>query len=235
MHGLGSVSRDGRYMALTVGSATRPDEIHVARIAPRFAPVPVTRFNAPFVRQIALSTPKCHWIASTDGIRVQAWVLEPPAGTRRRKRPAILEIHGGPHAQYGVGFFHEFQCLAAAGYVVVFSNPRGSKGYGRDFCHAIHGQWGGKDWEDVQAVLRFMQADPGIDRDRMGVMGGSYGGYMTNWAIGAHARVPGGHHRPVRQQSREHGRDERLRGRARSVLAGQLLGPSGGALEPEPA
>jgi acylaminoacyl-peptidase len=96
----------------------------------------------------------------------------------------VLEIHGGPHAQYGSGYFHEFQVLAAAGYAVFYSNPRGSKGYGRDHCAAIRGHWGTADWTDIQAVTRFMKSQPFVDASRLGIMGGSYGGYMTNWAIG---------------------------------------------------
>jgi acylaminoacyl-peptidase len=83
-----------------------------------------------------------------------------------------------------VGFFHEFQVLAAAGYAVFYSNPRGSKGYGRDHCAAIRGSWGAADWTDIQAVAGFMKSQPHADNRRMGVMGGSYGGYMTNWVIG---------------------------------------------------
>jgi dipeptidyl aminopeptidase/acylaminoacyl peptidase len=95
----------------------------------------------------------------------------------------VLLVHGGPHALYGTSFFHEFQVLAAAGYVVVFSNPRGSKGYGEDHCAAIQGRWGEADWADVQAVAGFMEQHPDIDPRRIGIAGGSYGGYMTNWAI----------------------------------------------------
>jgi dipeptidyl aminopeptidase/acylaminoacyl peptidase len=83
-----------------------------------------------------------------------------------------------------VAFFHEFQLLAAAGYAVFYSNPRGSKGYGRDHCAAIRGSWGGADWTDMQAVIAFMRSHKSVKAGRMGVMGGSYGGYMTNWIIG---------------------------------------------------
>jgi dipeptidyl aminopeptidase/acylaminoacyl peptidase len=110
--------------------------------------------------------------------------MKPPGARAGKEYPAVLQIHGGPHAQYGLGFFHEFQVLAAAGYVVVFSNPRGSKGYGQEHCAAIQGNWGSTDWTDIQAVTRFMQKHPSINPSRIGVMGGSYGGYMTNWAIG---------------------------------------------------
>ena len=76
-------------------------------------------------------------------------------------------IHGGPHAQYGLGWFHEFQCLASAGYTVVFSNPRGSKGYGQAHTEAIRGDWGTNDWRDLQAVLKFMRDHPRIDPPRL--------------------------------------------------------------------
>ncbi|MDG2292115.1 MAG: prolyl oligopeptidase family serine peptidase, partial [Phycisphaerales bacterium] len=107
-----------------------------------------------------------------------------PGFKKGKSYPAVLEIHGGPHAQYGEAFFHEFQVLANAGYIVVYSNPRGSKGYGQEHTAAIHGSWGGKDWEDIRAVTDSMLANPSINSKRMGVMGGSYGGYMTLWAIG---------------------------------------------------
>ncbi len=121
------------------------------------------------------------WIDSTDGGKVHAWVLQPDG---KGPHPSVLQVHGGPHAQYGWTFFHEMQLLAASGYVVVYSNPRGSKGYGEKFCGAIKADWGNKDWEDVQAVTAWMQAQPFVNSKRLGIMGGSYGGYMTNWAIG---------------------------------------------------
>src|SRR5690606_20285251 len=86
--------------------------------------------------------------------------------------------------QYGWMVFHEFQLLVAQGYIVVYSNPRGSKGYGEKFCAAIAGNWGDKDWDDIQAVTKWMKDQPEIDSKRLGIMGGSYGGYMTNWAVG---------------------------------------------------
>ena len=119
-----------------------------------------------------------------DGTKVHVWVIAPRGFKAGRKYPAVLEIHGGPHAQYGVGYFHEFQVLSSAGYAVFYSNPRGSKGYGRDHCAAIRGKWGADDWTDIQAVTAFMKKQPHVDARRMGIMGGSYGGYMTNWAIG---------------------------------------------------
>ena len=184
-HIMGNLSADGRSMALLAGSATKPHEVHVAQVRQKdFALTRLTNLNGPVLRGIDLARPRSHWVKSTDGARVQVWTLRPPGVTASRKVPAVLEVHGGPHAQYGVAFFHEFQLLAANGYAVFYSNPRGSKGYGRDHCAAIRGHWGDKDWEDIEAVTAFMKAQPYVNAKRMAIMGGSYGGYMTCWAIG---------------------------------------------------
>lgn len=100
------------------------------------------------------------------------------------KGPVVLQVHGGPHTQYGWAFFHEFQCQVAEGYTVVYTNPRGSKGYGEAWTAAIRGDWGHKDWEDVSAAKDWIKAQPWSDPEKIAIMGGSYGGYMTNWAIG---------------------------------------------------
>jgi dipeptidyl aminopeptidase/acylaminoacyl peptidase len=86
--------------------------------------------------------------------------------------------------QYGCSFFHEMQCLAARGYVVVYANPRGSSGYGLKFMSSIHADWGNLDYKDVMRVADWIGARPYVDKRRIGVTGGSYGGYMTNWLVG---------------------------------------------------
>lgn len=97
----------------------------------------------------------------------------------------VLEIHGGPRIQYGACYFHEFQVLASAGFYVLFSNPRGAQGYGEAFTRAIVLNWGGADYEDLMRVVdHALQRYPEIDSERLGVTGGSYGGYMTNWIVG---------------------------------------------------
>ena len=110
---------------------------------------------------------KSIWVKTADGTKVQVWTMLPPGFNPKRKYPAILEIHGGPHAQYGVGFFHEFQTLASQGYAVFYSNPRGSKGYGREHTAAIKGDWGSADWVDMQAVIEFMKSHPNVDTKRI--------------------------------------------------------------------
>ncbi len=184
LHQLGNVSADGRRLALLRSTAAAPDEVCVGELSASALEVrELTSFNTALLAERRLAAIESHGVDTADGTRVQVWVMKPAGLARGRRCPAILEIHGGPHAQYGVGFFHEFQVLAAEGYAVFFSNPRGSKGYGRDHCAAIRGNWGGPDWVDLQAVIEFMKAQPWVDPGRLGIIGGSYGGYMTNWAI----------------------------------------------------
>lgn len=184
-HTMGNISADGKMMSLTASRSDRLAEVFVGRIgAGQFRTEQVTALNRPLLSGLDLARPSSAWVRTADGTRVQVWVLKPPGFRAGRSYPAILEIHGGPHAQYGVGYFHEFQVLAAQGYVVFYANPRGSKGYGRDHCAAIRGDWGSADWTDLQAVIEYMKRQPFVNTRRMGVMGGSYGGYMTNWIVG---------------------------------------------------
>jgi len=181
----GNLSADGKLVTMTISGPTKLGEVHVGRVKSRaIEPRQITDFNGSLFSEFKLATPKEHWIKAADGHPVQLWALKPPPGVGGGRMPAVLEIHGGPHAQYVVSYFHEFQVLAAQGYTVFFSNPRGSKGYGRDHCAAIRGRWGTDDWLDVQAVVEFIKSRPYVDPKRLGIIGGSYGGYMTNWAIG---------------------------------------------------
>jgi len=120
-----------------------------------------------------------------DGDLIQGWLVTPPGFSTRRKYPAVLYIHGGPHIAYGNVLMHEFQYLAGLGYVVFYCNPRGSQGYGAGFLGAIANDWGNHDYRDLMkftdSILRRYRF---IDRERLGVTGGSYGGFMTNWIIG---------------------------------------------------
>ena len=184
-----TLSPDGSRLALVRTSPTEPPEVCVAEITGREFPIrQLTALNSPLLDGVALATPEEHLTRASDGAVVHYWVMRPPSIVRTRgKTPAILEVHGGPHAQYGWSFFHEFQLLAASGWTVYYGNPRGSKGYGAKSCGAIGGSWGGKDWLDVQAITREMKRDRLVDRKRIGIMGGSYGGYMTAWAV-SHSR-----------------------------------------------
>jgi dipeptidyl aminopeptidase/acylaminoacyl peptidase len=124
------------------------------------------------------------WFKGAAGNDLQGWILKPPGFDEAKKYPSILQIHGGPRVQYGNFFTHEFYWLAAHGYVVHFCNPRGGLGYGEEHAKAIVGNWGTADYDDLMAWVDFIQQKPYIDDERMGVTGGSYGGYMTAWIIG---------------------------------------------------
>jgi dipeptidyl aminopeptidase/acylaminoacyl peptidase len=137
---------------------------------------------------VQLSRPEEVWIKSFDGTSVQAWIMKPAHFKPGRKYPAIVQIHGGPRAQYGVSFFHEFQLLAARGYVVFFSNPRGSQGYGEAFAGSIVGDWGNLDYQDIMAGTDLLCGKPYVNSRKVGVTGGSYGGFMTNWIVGHTSR-----------------------------------------------
>jgi dipeptidyl aminopeptidase/acylaminoacyl peptidase len=114
----------------------------------------------------------------------EGWILKPPHFDSSRKYPLLLEIHGGPNTCYGHTFGFEFQLLAARGYVVVYTNPRGSTSYGREFSQAVRGIWGQEDYTDLMRGVDDVVARGAIDPDRMGVLGGSYGGFMTAWIVG---------------------------------------------------
>jgi len=128
---------------------------------------------------------------SADGSEVEAWIMRPRDFEPDRRYPLLLNVHGGPFAQYGSRFFDEFQIYAAAGYAVLYSNPRGSSGYSEEWGRAIRGPveggpgWGTRDYEDVMAVMdEALERFDFIDPDRLGVLGGSYGGFMTSWILG---------------------------------------------------
>jgi dipeptidyl aminopeptidase/acylaminoacyl peptidase len=114
-------------------------------------------------------------------MEIEGWLMKPFGWQPGKKYPVVLYIHGGPHSQYGEGWFDEFQNLAAQGMYVLFTNPRGSSGYGADFTYATRGRWGAEDYEDLMKATDIAAKRADIDSTRMGVTGGSYGGFMTAW------------------------------------------------------
>jgi dipeptidyl aminopeptidase/acylaminoacyl peptidase len=159
----------------------------------------LTEVGKPFADGRELSAPERFTAISPDGTEVEAWIMRPVAYEEGEKYPVLLNIHGGPFTQYGNKFFDEFQVYAGAGYAVVYSNPRGSSGYSEAWGRAIRGPaeggpgWGSVDYEDLMAVMdealkRYEFCDP----DRLGVIGGSYGGFMTSWIAGHTDRFQAG-------------------------------------------
>ncbi len=143
----------------------------------------LTRLNS-WVEKIDLGNVEEIWFKGKDGNDLQGWIMTPPGFDPKKKYPSILEIHGGPISQYAHYFMHEFYYLAAQGYVVYFCNPRGGSGYGEEHTRSIFGKWGTVDYDDITTWTNLVSKKPYIDKKRMGVTGGSYGGYMTLWIIG---------------------------------------------------
>lgn len=121
---------------------------------------------------------------SADGTEVQGWIVKPPQFDAKKKYPLVLRIHGGPHGMYNVAFNYNFQLHAAQDQVVLYTNPRGSTGYGYDFANAIQNAYPGKDYEDLMAGVDAVIARGYIDENRMYVYGGSGGGVLTSWIVG---------------------------------------------------
>ncbi len=143
----------------------------------------LTSFNQAVLDELTLREPvERH--ATVDGRDIQGWLI--PAGSGAQ--PLVTEIHGGPHTLYGCSLVWEFQILAANGMSVFYSNPRGSEGYGQDFNDANHRDWGPGPTRDVLAGVDALVADGLADPDHLGVTGGSYGGYLTNWIVGHDVR-----------------------------------------------
>jgi dipeptidyl aminopeptidase/acylaminoacyl peptidase len=144
----------------------------------------LTDLNHDLLEEVHVSIPETITFTGADGWEIEGWVLKPADFDASKKYPMILEVHGGPNTCYGYSFIHEFQILAGQGYVVLYTNPRGSTSYGRDFSKAVRGHWGEGDYDDIMAGVEAVLARGYVDPDRVGITGGSYGGFMTNWAIG---------------------------------------------------
>ncbi|HWV34291.1 MAG TPA: S9 family peptidase [Thermomicrobiales bacterium] len=142
--------------------------------------------NRELLDEIVLSEAIDLDVTAPDGWGIQGWLLPPVnrPDDGSAKSPAIVQIHGGPHGMYGYAMFHEMQLMAARGYAVIFCNPRGSAGYGENFTTCTRARWGESDMPDVIATLETaIREHDWIDADRVGVTGGSYGGYLTNWIV----------------------------------------------------
>ncbi len=144
----------------------------------------LTHLNDDLFSKLNLTEPEEIWYRSFDGKRIHAWVQKPPDFDANKKYPLILNIHGGPHTAYGFIFDHEFQWMAAKGYVVLYPNPRGSTSYGQEFGNIIQYHYPGDDYKDLMAGVDELIRRGYIDEKKLGVTGGSGGGLLTNWTIG---------------------------------------------------
>ena len=143
----------------------------------------ITDFNRKLWSQLNLTAPEEINYTSFDGKRIQGWIQKPPDFDPQKKYPLILNIHGGPHAAYGWVFDHEFQWMAAKGYVVLYINPRGSTSYGQEFGNIIQYHYPGGDYRDLMVGVDELLKRGYVDQKKLGVTGGSGGGVLTNWTI----------------------------------------------------
>ena len=141
----------------------------------------LTSFNDKLNQQIAWAPAERFTYPSVGGLEIEGWLMKPAGYQEGKKYPLVLYIHGGPHSQYNEGWFDEFQSLAGAGVFVLYTNPRGSSGYGGDFTYSTRGRWGAEDYDDLMKAVDIVAKRPDVDSTRMGVTGGSYGGFMTAW------------------------------------------------------
>lgn len=168
---------------LAISSPTNPGDLYL--LDPAFNLKQLTDSNQTLIDQVELTQPEELIIAADDGWKIQGWLMKPYHFEEGKKYPFVLNIHGGPHAMYGQSFFHEMQLLAAQGYVVLYTNPRGSHGYGQEFVDAVRTDYGGRDYTDLMSAVDYaLENYSFIDQNRLGVTGGSYGGFMTNWIVG---------------------------------------------------
>ena len=176
-----SFSADGGILAFTSTDAVTPTELYIAS-GDGATEQKATHFNDDWLREVTLQpAERLTWTVS-DGTEIEGWVIRPVGYRAGVSYPLILKIHGGPHSAYGNTFFPTFHVLSASGFFVLYTNPRGSSGYGHAFQYATRGEWGIVDKEDyLSGVDAALEAYPDADASRLGVSGGSYGGFMTNW------------------------------------------------------
>lgn len=180
---LPSNASDAGTLAAVLSAPHEPGDIVTVDLK---NPVPrkVTDVNGDLLEGRKLGETEEIWYDSVGGLKIQGWIVKPPDFDPSKKYPLILYIHGGPHAMYGVGFNFEFQNHAAEGYVVLYTNPRGSTGYGKAFGNAINNAYPGQDYDDLMNGVDALLKKGYIDERNMFVTGGSGGGVLTAWIVG---------------------------------------------------
>jgi dipeptidyl aminopeptidase/acylaminoacyl peptidase len=169
-----------QHIVFVATDQSHPTELFIAN-ADGTGERKLTTFNDKLNSDVAWSDAEEFTYTSVGGLKVEGWLLKPYGYEPSKKYPLVLYIHGGPHSEYNEGWFDEFQNLAGAGMWVLFTNPRGSSGTNTEFTYASRGDWGGKDYDDLMKAVDIAAKRPDVDSTRMGVTGGSYGGFMTAW------------------------------------------------------
>ena len=177
-----SFSLTGNKIAYTANHVLNPGDIYVSDLLGS-APTRLSHVNEAVLNELELVEPERIVFKSALSWQIEGWVIKPVDSKTGELYPLVLHIHGGPHATSGNAFFHEYQLLAAQGYGVVYTNPRGSRGYGSEFTRGVVGDWGGNDYVDLMEAVDYCIEQGWVDPLRLGVTGGSYGGYMVNWMV----------------------------------------------------
>ncbi|MFL6333450.1 MAG: S9 family peptidase [Pyrinomonadaceae bacterium] len=178
------IAEGARQIVYAANDFKHPDDLYTADLDGSNEHK-LTNLNAKLWAQLQLASVERMTYKGAEGWDVDGFLVKPVGWQEGKKYPLILSIHGGPAGQYGVDWFQEFQVYAARGWAVFYTNPRGSTGYGQKFERGIEGEWGRNDYTDVMnGVEEVLRRNPWIDRERLGVTGGSYGGYLTNWIVG---------------------------------------------------
>ncbi len=179
MSGL-TLDAERAHVAFVATGPTTPTELFIAG-SDGTGERRLTGFNDALRREVAFADAERFTYSSVGGREIEGWLMRPFGYDATRRYPLVLYIHGGPHSNYGENWFDEFQNLAGAGMMVLFTNPRGSTGYGGEFTYATRGRWGAEDYQDLMKAVDLAARRPDVDSTRMGVTGGSYGGFMTAW------------------------------------------------------
>jgi dipeptidyl aminopeptidase/acylaminoacyl peptidase len=161
-----------------------PSEVYRTDLSSSKTRQRITHLNDAVANETDIRPAEVLWVTGTDGAKVQVFLVKPHNFDPAKKYPLILNVHGGPQSQWMDSFRGDWQMYPGAGYVVAFPNPHGSTGFGQEFTAEISGDWGGKPFQDLMLVADALEKLPYVDRNRMGAMGWSYGGYMMNWFEG---------------------------------------------------
>ena len=179
-----SYSKEGNVLAYTAMDSLSLAEVFVRD---QNGERQITSISDKALSKLVLNAPESFDFKASDGVNVEGWVIK-PNGFRGKRAPTVVEIHGGPRTAYGHCFMFEFQLLAASGIAVLFTNPRGSAAYGEEFAATIPKNYGDRDYKDIMESVDYLIKAGVADESRLGVAGGSYGGFMTNWIVGHTAK-----------------------------------------------
>lgn len=181
-----TMTSEGHRLIYIKRSVGEPSEIYSAEVgtAREMAATKLTNLNTDMAREVDIRPAESVWVEGSNGAKIHVFIVKPHDFDPSKKYPLILNVHGGPQSMWADAFRGDWQVYPGAGYVVAFPNPHGSTGYGQDFTAQISGDWGGRVYEDLMKVTDYLEKLPYVDRNRMGAMGWSYGGYMMMWMEG---------------------------------------------------